>query len=489
MEKINITNKRIDEDLLMKKRKEWLSVWPTGKEVDFDEAVAYQKSLPDNRIWWKVIARLREEGRMSVFPRAGTPILEDMIELCQSLVAQGVVFVPLTSDSYSRTGAFDKAQQCLEESIRTGKAMLNGYPIVNYGVKNTRKIVEACEAAFTARAMVSGIGLEIAIASGITSAVECFFPQPALRKGGARPDAGGEDFRMGPRLAGWYADRGVILSGDIHGLFRSSLCPLDVNIVTMIVGALSSAEQGVKAMTPLVHLSGNMAQDMAWIRLVPRLLREYLDREGYKDVIINGTSPQQTPLFPVPTDWGGSFAFLAYTAMVASLARSECVFLRTVDEGAGVATKEAHEMSYRAAKWIFDVVREQKIEFEMEEVAMEEKVTEAVVRAIMDKLFELGDGDIIVGTMRGIEAGIIDEPWQASPHFKGEVFGVRDSKGACRYLEFGNLPIPDEIKEFHREKIAERERVEGRKVDYYSAVRDLWAFSKGKIVGLPPYDR
>jgi len=488
MEKITMRNKRIDEDVLMEKRKEWLSAWPTGKEVDFDEAVEYQKNLPDNRIWWKVVAKLREEGRMSVFPRAGTPILEDMIELCKSMVAQGVVLMPLTSDSYSRSGVFDKAQQGLEESIRTGKTMLNGYPIVNYGVKNTRKIVEACEAAFTARAMVSGIGAEIAIASGITSAVECSFPQPARRRGGRGPGEG-EDFRMGCRLAGWYADRGVILSGDIHGLFRSSLCPLDVNIVTMIVGALISAEQGVKAMTPLVHLSGNMAQDLSWIRLVPRLLREYLDRDGYHDVIINGTSPQHTPLFPVPTDWGGAFAFLCYTAMVASLAKSECVFLRTVDEGAGVATKEAHEMSYRAAKWIFDVVREQKIEFEIKEVDTEEKVTEAVVRAIMDKLFELGDGDILVGIIKGIEAGVIDEPWQASPAFKGEVFGVRDSRGGCRYLEFGNLPIPEEIKEFHREKIAEREKVEGKKVDYYSAVQDLWALSKGKIVGLPPYDK
>jgi methylaspartate mutase epsilon subunit len=65
------------------------------------------------------------------------------------------------------------------------------------------------------------------------------------------------------------------------------------------------------------------------------------------------------------------------------------------------------------------------------------------------------------------------------------VLGVRDSTGACRYLEFGNLPIPKEIKEFHREKIAQRERAEGRKIDYQVAVEDLWALSKGRIVGAP----
>ena len=144
-------------------------------------------------------------------------------------------------------------------------------------------------------------------------------------------------------------------------------------------------------------------------------------------------------------------------------------------------------MSYRSAKWIFDVVREQKIEFDMKEVAMEEKITEAEVRAILDRVFELGDGDVLVGAVKAVEAGVLDSPWSSNIHVKDNVLGVRDARGACRYLEFGNLPIPEEIKEFHREKVAEREKVEGKKVDYHTAVRDLWCFSKGKIVGLPPY--
>ena len=73
--KIRIVNKKIDDDLLMKKRREELDKWPTGKEVDFDEAVAYQKSLPDSKVWWKVMVKFREEGRMSVFP-SGTAILK-----------------------------------------------------------------------------------------------------------------------------------------------------------------------------------------------------------------------------------------------------------------------------------------------------------------------------------------------------------------------------------------------------------------------------
>ena len=91
--KLRVSNKRVDDDFLMKKRREQLDVWPTGKEVDFDEAVEYQKSLPDSKVWWKVMVKLREEGRMSAFPRAGTPILEDMIKLCQSIRDSGVVLI------------------------------------------------------------------------------------------------------------------------------------------------------------------------------------------------------------------------------------------------------------------------------------------------------------------------------------------------------------------------------------------------------------
>ena len=69
---IRVENRRIDEEKMMRKRKEWLADWPTGKEVDFDDAIAYQKSLPDSKVWWKVIRKLAAEGRTVANPRGGT---------------------------------------------------------------------------------------------------------------------------------------------------------------------------------------------------------------------------------------------------------------------------------------------------------------------------------------------------------------------------------------------------------------------------------
>ncbi len=486
MKKLRIRNKKIDDDLLMKKRREELDKWPTGKEVDFDEAVAYQKSLPDSKIWWKVMVKLREEGRMSVFPRAGTPILENMIELCRGLRDSGVVLIPVTTDSYTRLGQFEKVEEILKECNSTGKALLNGYPIINQGVEKTRKLIESIDAAFSPR----GAGGEIAIASGMTTAEAGmgFLNFGSYSKNMTIQELV-ESSQNGMRVIGWYADRGVILCKDLHGWLPSAPFPLSVNIVCLIIEAVTAAEQGQKALYPLVHCMGNMVQDLAWIRLAPRLIREYLDKFGYQDTMIIGTCPAQTPLFPVAMDMGGAFAYLCYASMVGALSKSNAVDLRSIDEGAGVPTKDANAVSYRAAKWIFDVVREQQIEIDVKGIDTEEKVTETEVRAILDRILDLGDGDIVDGTVKAVESGVLDSPWSPNLNVKDQVMGVRDARGACRYLEFGNLPIPDEIKEFHREKIAEREKLEGRKADYHTAIKDLWGLSKGKIAGLPPYDK
>jgi len=125
----------------------------------------------------------------------------------------------------------------------------------------------------------------------------------------------------------------------------------------------------------------------------------------------------------------------------------------------------------------------------MKEVNAEEDLTEREVRAILDRVFDLGDGDVLVGAVKAVDAGVLDSPWSSNLNVRDQVLGVRDARGACRYLEFGSLPFPDDIKEFHRAKVAARAGAEGQPVDYHAAVRDLWVFSKGKIVGLPPYDK
>ncbi len=481
-----LRNKRLDEDEFLKMRGPFLAQWQTGREVDLDEAVEYQRKLPDSKNWHKVAQKLHEEGRTAIFPRAGTGLLEDQISLSKKLVDSGVPFIPVTTDSYTRQLDFQKVESILAEMRKTGRNLLNGYPIINYGVKQTRRIIESVDrGAFNPRLSLKSYPLatEISFAAGMTGIAASSFISWAAYEKTATLEQSMATNQYVHRLIGYYADRGVIISTDNHGWILTGMQPMTVNLATTIVDALMVAEQGGKSVTSVVHLMGNIAQDLAWLRVTPRLMREYLDKFGYKDVSIPGVFAQHTPLFPMPQGMGGAFAFPNYTAMVAALGKAEAVSVRTIDEALGIPTEESHALSYESTNWLLNVVRGQK--FELNSIGIDEEavIAEMEIRAIMDKLLEVGDGDIVVGCLKGVEEGLIDSCFSPNRQVRDLVMGVKDSRGAIRWKEFGNLPFPEEVKEFHRAKVMEREKAEGRKMDYDAIVQDFWAFSKGQLTG------
>ena len=46
---MQLSNKKWDLDYFMSQREEVLKAWPTGSEVDLDEAIAYQAQIPGKR--------------------------------------------------------------------------------------------------------------------------------------------------------------------------------------------------------------------------------------------------------------------------------------------------------------------------------------------------------------------------------------------------------------------------------------------------------
>jgi methylaspartate mutase epsilon subunit len=484
---IKARQQRIDEDVFMEKHKEVLAIWPTGKEVDLEEAVAYQKALPDSKRFHKILQRVHDEHRISLFPRQGTPLVDDEIALIRSLNDLGIHLLPFTTDSYTRNLQLDKVEKGLEESARTGKAALNGYPIINHGIKNNRKVVEACDGALDPRSSRVGQALvaEMAFASGMNAFPNSFFGWIAGYDKKATVEECIETAQYSGRLIGYYADHGVIITTDTHGWLPNFVIPMSVNMATQIIESLVSAGQGVKSVFPQVNMQGCLAQDLADMRVLPKLMRQYLDQFGYSDVTIAGLFGSQSPLFPFPQEMGSAFGYIGYTALTAALGGCDAVSVKTVDEAAGVPSMDSHRESYRAAQWILGVWEGQELEIDNDAIRQEERVAIAEVNAILDKVFELGDGDVVIGTIKAVEAGVLDSPMSINIHAQDKVLGIRDKNGACRYLDFGNLPIPEDIKDFHRQKVAERELAEGRKLDYYASIEDFWAISKSRLKGLP----
>ena len=61
----------------------------------------------------------------------------------------------------------------------------------------------------------------------------------------------------------------------------------------------------------------------------------------------------------------------------------------------------------------------------------------------------------------------------------------RDNEGAIRILNMGNLPFPQDLKDFHAARIAERAKYEKRAPSFQMVIDDVYAIGKGRLVGRP----
>ena len=99
---MDIQNKRIPDDVFYKLRQEVLTQWPTGKDVNLEEAIAYHKAMPQSRNFGKKLLDAKRDGRTLVQPRAGVPVIEEHIKLMQYLQDNGEAdLLPTTIDSLS----------------------------------------------------------------------------------------------------------------------------------------------------------------------------------------------------------------------------------------------------------------------------------------------------------------------------------------------------------------------------------------------------
>ena len=116
----------------------------------------------------------------------------------------------------------------------------------------------------------------------------------------------------------------------------------------MLFRSLLAAEQGVKDITVGYGQCGNLIQDIAALRSLIVVTREYLDKFGYKDVRITTVFHQWMGGFP--QDEAKAFGVISWGAAAAALAKATKVIVKTPHEAMGVPTKEANAAGLRATK-------------------------------------------------------------------------------------------------------------------------------------------
>ncbi len=481
---MDIQNKKISDGEFARLREEVLMQWPTGKDVNLEEAVAYHKAMPVSRNFSQKLIDAKNAGKTLVQPRAGVPVVEEHIKLMQYLQDNGEAdLLPSTIDSYTRQNRYEEAENGIAESIRLGRAMLNGFPAVNHGVAKCRQVIESVHVPMQVRHGTPDARLltEIAYAGGFTSyeGGGISYNLPYCKN--IPMERTIRDWQYVDRLTGLYEEMGVSINREPYGPLTGTLVPPCISHAAAIIEALLAAEQGVKNITVGYGQCGNMVQDIAAIRTLQELTDEYLQKYGYTDVQVTTVLHQWMGGFPA--DEAKAFGVISSGSMIAALSKATKVIVKTPHEAVGIPTMEANAQGLRCTKQVVNMMADQT--FHHANLEEEKEIIRLETRCIVDKCFELGGGDIAVGVCRGVEAGVLDVPFAPCRANAGLMLPCRDNDGAVRILNMGNLPFTKELQDFHAGKIQERALAEKRKASFQMVIDDVYAIGKGRLVGRP----
>lgn len=483
---MELKNKKWSEAEFLAERTKVLAMWPTGSdpELDLDKAVAFLKTIPDEKNFAKKMSLAKRQGRTMVQPRAGVPVLYEHIKLLQYLEASGADFVPSTIDSYTRQNRYPEAEKGIQESFLQNRAMLNGFPAVNHGVMGCRKVMESVGVPVQARHGTPDARLlsEIIHASGWTSNEGGGISYNIPYAKSISLETSIHNWQYCDRLVGYYEDHGISINREPFGPLTGTLVPPSISNTISICEALLAAEQGVKNITVGYGMGGNVVQDIAAIRTLQKQTDEYLKNAGHEDVEVTTVFHQWMGGFPA--DEAEATGLIAMSSTVAALSKATKMITKTSHESIGIPTKEANGLGIKTSKFVVTLLQDQvfpdceKLSFEMAEIEKE-------VHCLMDCILTVGEGDLAQGIVKAFAQGLIDVPFAPSKYNAGKILPARDNEGNIRILEFGNLGFTEDIKEFHHQKIAERAAFENRPMDFQLTIDDIYAVSNDHLIGRP----
>ena len=482
---MELTVRQMDTEEFQRQRQEVLGQWQTGKDVFFEEAVAYHKTLPKSKIFAEKLAEGKAKGITFAQPRAGVALLNEHIELLRFLQDEGGAdFLPTTIDSYTRQNRYTEAQAGIEESQAIGRSMLNGFPAVNHGVAACRQVVESVQVPIQVRHGTPDARLlaEITIAGGFTAYEGGGISYNIPYSKDVSIESTIKYWQYVDRLIGMYEEQGVKINREPFGPLTGTLVPPAISHSVAVIEAILAVAQGVRSLTLGYGQCGNLIQDVAALHTLPLLAEEYIAKLGLPKVMITTVFHQWMGGFP--QDEAKAFGVISWGAVAAALGKASKVITKTPHEALGIPTKEANAAGLRTTKQILNMLKDQSLPM-TPELALEEEMILAETRAILDRVLELGEGDAAVGAVRAFQAGVIDVPFAPSRYNSGKILPARDTTGAVRLLDFGNIPFNETIKGFHRERIAKRGRDEGRDPSFQMVIDDIYAIGKGMLVGRP----
>jgi methylaspartate mutase epsilon subunit len=466
-------------------RQDILTHWPTGADVDMEEGFKYHETIPAKKQFAKKMTAAKKKGITLTQPRAGVALIEEHIALLNFLHDEGEAdLLPTTIDSYTRQNQYKEAENGIEESRKAGRSLLNGFPAVNHGVSGVRRLIEEVKGPLQVRHGTPDARLltEITLAGGFTAYEGGGISYNIPYAKSVSLERTILDWQYCDRLVGIYAEHGVEINREPFGPLTGTLVPPSVSSSVAVIEGLLAAEQGVRNISLGYGQCGNLIQDVAAIKALSELAEEYFMKHGYGDCSVTTVFHQWMGGFP--PDEAKAFAVISWGAAAAALSGATKVIVKTPHEALGIPTKEANAQGLRTTRQLINMLRDQPFP-RTKEIEDEIAIIKAETRCILDKVFEMGEGDFAVGAVRAFAAGIIDVPFAPSKYNLNKILPARDNQGAIRLFDAGNLPFTPDILDFHKTKIEERGKSEGRAPSFQMVIDDIYAISKGRLVGRP----
>jgi len=481
-----ISDDPLDLKAFESSRREVLEGWKTGYQArNIEENAEFLARQPQ---WCQLQARINEGGRGAlVQPRCGVALVDQQIELFQAFKHAGAHVLSYQVDSLTRNNNYVEAEQAIAESRATKISALNGFPVINHGVAELRRVISEVRVPLQTRHSTRDPRLlaEISYAGGVTAfegGAICYnipyykdYPlDESLRA-----------WQYVDRLTGIYYERfGIALDREFFGTLTATLIPPSIAIAVNIIETILAIRQGVRRLSLGYAEQGNRIQDIAAIRMMKEMSEETVRRLGYKDVEISTVFHQYMAAFPPSIKRAEELIYQSSVTM--GLSRATRMMVKTPVEALKIPTlKDNVNAIGLSMRGLAD-----HSQFNVNEARVVEEcqLIRRETQAILDSVLLCGQGSFAAGVVAAFRRGYLDIPFSPSIYNRNEVLTARDTSGAVRFLSCGQLQFDRELREFHEMKMAERRHAEGlhsRQQNYLLIEQDVLQIARDEYEHWP----
>ncbi|WP_373002145.1 methylaspartate mutase [Sulfurimonas sp.] len=410
---------------------------------DFAEVEEFVKNASKDLF---ISHNFKTKNKMLVQPRGGFPTYKKQFALNEFFVEANVDVLPLTIDSNTRLNDYATAKKMLRLSEENEVDMLNGYPLVNHGYRNTRKMVTHFNKPVSLRHGTPDARLliETAIASGIFEIEGGPITYLLPYSKNFPLDKAFLYWKYVEKVCANYSKLNEPINRESFGPLTATLVPPAITIVIQLLEMLLSLEEGVKSFSVSFSQTGSMNQDIVMGAVIKKLAKHYAQQINCGDATINLVYHQWMGAFPTNKDYAEQL--INMSTVIAAMVGANKIITKTREEASGIPTKEANAKTVANTQYTLGILNGLPNIIDEEE----EEIMTLEVHAIMEAVFNDPADTLWRKVFNSIKSGIIDVPF--SPHIinHNEMITIRDAKKNIRIIKRGNVPIPDRCFEYEK---------------------------------------